>query len=66
MKYQGKVTIVDSRLMGRFGSNIEHIVGTSRSKWFMVLRTKMKAMYYDYCVYGSNKGIYYSVQKTKD
>ena len=52
--------------MGRFGSSIEHIVGTSRSKWFMVLRTKMKAMYYDYCVYDSDKGIYYSVEKIRD
>ena len=62
-KYIGTVTIVDGRLMGRFNSNITFTLKPSKYRWIAILKTKVYAMYQDYFVQPSNKGIYFKITR---
>lgn len=61
--WYGKVIIVDTRLQGRFGSNTEYPIKPTKYKRLALLKTKLKAMYLDYFIYGQNKAIYFKVYR---
>jgi len=64
--YQGKVTIVNERLMGRFDSNKYYYTKSSKVRWWTILKTKLYAMWLDYLVIDDGHGIYFSVRKKED
>lgn len=61
--YIGKLIIIDNRLMGRFNSNEEIIVSRSRCRRLAIIKTKLKAMWYDYFIVPQNKAIHFKVYK---
>lgn len=64
--YKGTIIIVDERLMGRFGSNREISCGKSKYRTIQIIKTKIKAVFYDYFIIPAGKGIYFRVEKDEN